>query len=231
MSVKRISSRQLAQSFLFSSFNKTDLITPLLLKLKEDKNLADPILFNPKQNIKIYKLAKSEGTCWGSLGRFQSFHDFIAQTEYIYVAHNNSLKALPLLTAKKLTINYGLYDYEKKKAVPRVFTHENYADVARLLDLNQLTEFCLIPNYDYEPNQPFAEALQRHQSLKSFGLPRYIGPRNFKFLLMNGIATNQSIDSFYYTQIYGDTPVRLMEKMLAKNKHIKSLYMCCEELK
>ena len=217
--------------------HKEHLINPILLVLRENENLNDDLLWQPKADLKNY--SRFEEINWGHSGNpttYKNLQHFLNKGELIYVFHLPSLRALPLFKVTNLRVIYGFFDHSAQKGVPRILNQSNYADIGRLLDLNQLISFDLTPNYDHEPDdiltiQPFAHALSRQKALKNFTLPRFIGVSNFEYLLMNGIVPNQSINSLSYRQIYGELPIALMGKMLAKNKTVTSLVMYCEKLR
>ncbi|HQS83545.1 MAG TPA: hypothetical protein PLY23_01350 [Alphaproteobacteria bacterium] len=221
------------------------LIVPLLHVVREDPNLDDPSLFQPKADFsKGREFAFSENISWGHGGNastYRNLYNFLnadngGRTVYVYVHFLDSLKLLPLLKAKNLNVVYGVGNGSSRIGPSQVLTQTNYKDIARLLDLNQLTSFGLTSQYDCEPDdvltiQPFAESLARQKMLEEFTIPRYMGVANFEYLLLNGIDHNQSIRKLSFSGIYGDIYVFLIGKMLAKNKTLTRLYVGGDKLK
>ncbi|HQS93308.1 MAG TPA: hypothetical protein PK010_01445 [Alphaproteobacteria bacterium] len=225
------------------------LIVPLLLTVRENPDLNDPELWRPGGVIKDGEVKilvsgdwSSVNSAWGlELESFKRFSDFIsddydsAGARLVGICRPESLRCLPLLKTKHLSLCICGLRPDRHWASPRILNGNEYKEIGKFLKINQLKGFFFLNGFLYSSTltiQPFADSLRDQTSLEEFSIDiRYKnsgGLENIKYLFLNALAQNSSLKIFRWNNFKGDQIHALLGEMLSKNTSLREVALSCK---
>jgi len=219
------------------------LITPLLVILRDREDIEDPDLMIDHNSKDACTKISSCGISpvWSCIYQrrqtSKSLFHCLRENRRWTIGTPSSLRLLPLISSSYpsnfLHFDLVSYDYINKKPIPSSTWKEAYYNIAQFFSFDAFEVFNISPiseEPDIELNvQPLARVIRNHEKLKCFNITFHTGIKNVEYLIDHGLSQNHSIEKLTYC-FYGDYPIALMGRLLAKNKFLKRVSLDARSL-